>query len=35
MPHCEEVPVPEFNDLPDLLVEYDEFHEKVENSASD
>ena len=20
MPHCEEVPVPEFNDLPDLLV---------------
>ena len=35
MPHCEKVPVPEFNDLHDLFMEYDEFYEEVENSASD
>ena len=33
--HCEEVPVSEFNDLPDLFVEYDKFHEEVGSSASD
>ena len=31
----EEVPAPEFNDLPDSFVEYDEFHEEVESSAND
>ena len=31
MTHCEEVPVSEFNDLPDV----NEFNEEVESSASD
>ena len=35
VPHCEEVPVPEFNDLPHLFVEYDQFSEEVESSAID
>ena len=35
MPHCEEVPVPEFSDLPDESMEYDECHQEVESSASD
>ena len=35
VPHCEEVPIPEFNDLPDVFMECDEFHEEVESSASD
>ena len=26
--------MPEFNDLPDIFMEYDEFHEEVESSAS-
>ena len=34
MPHCEEVPVPEFSDLADVSIEY-EFHEEIESSASD
>ena len=34
-PHCEEVPVPKFSDLPDITMEYDEFQEKVKSSASD
>ena len=34
MPHCEK-PVPEFSDLPDISMEYDEFYEDVESSASD
>ena len=29
VPHCEEVPVPEFSDLPDISMGYDEFHEEV------
>ena len=33
VPHCEEVPVPEF--VPDIPMGYDEFHEEVESSASD
>ena len=37
VPHCEEVPVPEFSDLPDISMGYDEFqfHKEVESSASD
>ena len=35
VPHCEEVPVPEFSNLPDVFMEYDEFHKEVESSASD
>ena len=35
VPHCEEVPAPEFSDLPDVFMEYDEFHEELESSASD
>ena len=35
MPYCEEVPLPDFSDLPDVFMEYDEFHEEVESSASD
>ena len=34
VPHCEEVPVPEFNDLLHVFMEYNEFHEKVKSSAS-
>ena len=34
MPHCEEVRVPEFKDLPDVLV-CDEFYEEIESFASD
>ena len=33
--HYEEVPIPEFSDLPDVFMEYDDFHEEVESSASD
>ena len=35
VPHCEEVPVPEFIDLPDVFMEYNGFREEVESSASD
>ena len=35
VPRCEEVTVLEFSDLPDVFMEYDEFNEEVENSASD
>ncbi|XP_076799763.1 uncharacterized protein LOC143444861 [Clavelina lepadiformis] len=35
VPQLEEVPVPKFSDLPDTSLENDEFHEKVESSASD
>ena len=34
MPHCEEAHVPKFSVLSDVSMEYDEFHEEVESSAS-
>ena len=33
--HCEKAPLPEFSDLPDVFMEYDEFYEEIESSASD
>ena len=35
VPHCEELPLPEFSDLLDVFMEYGEFHEEVKSSASD
>ena len=35
MPHCEEVTLSEFNDLPDAFMECDKFREENESSASD
>ena len=34
VPHCEEVPVPEFSELPDIFMEHVEFYEELESSAS-
>ena len=34
MPHSEELPMPESNDLPNLSMEYDQFHKEIESSAS-
>ena len=33
--YCEEVPVPEFNDLYDISMKYDDFHVEAESSASE
>ena len=35
VPHCKKVSLPEFSELPDVFMDYDEFHEEVESSASD
>ena len=35
VPHYVEVPVPEFSDLPELSMDYHEFHQEVESSAND
>ena len=35
VPHCEEVAIPEFNDLPGVFTEYNEFHQDIEGSACD
>ena len=35
MPYGEEVSATEFNDLPDVSMEYDEFHKEVKSYASD
>ena len=34
VPHCEEVPVTKFNDLPGICMECDQLYEEVECSAS-
>ena len=34
MPHCEEISATEFFDSRDISMDYNEFHEEVESSAS-
>ena len=35
VPYCEKVPVPEFNNLSSKCMKCDQFHETIENSASE